>query len=225
MNAPPQQTKTGGMGLVWVLLAVISAVTLGVWLGMVVFAPPVTRPPQDIHATYLPEPRGLAAFELLDQNGQRFTQADMPGNWTFVFFGYTHCPDVCPATLSVLNGVTKRLSADQDAPHKVRVLFVSVDPERDTPEQLSKFVPYFNPDFIGLTGTPEAITALTRSLGVLHVRVNNEGNPGGYLVDHSASVLLFDPEGRLYALFSPPLEAGQMADDFLKLAQYYEGDR
>jgi protein SCO1/2 len=136
-----------------------------------------------------------------------------------MFFGYTYCPDVCPTTLSVLNSVAQRL---QDLDVDVRFIMVTVDPERDTPERLAEFVTYFNGDFIGVTGTDEGLEQLTRQLGILHVRVQPEPGSEGYLMDHTAAVFLFDPDGRYHAVFSPPLSAEKIAGDFRKMLQAYQ---
>ena len=158
----------------------------------------------------------MQAFELVDHNGQRFDNQALQGHWTFLFFGYTHCPDVCPTTLSVLNTVAQRLA---DSGASARFAFITVDPQRDTPEQLARFVTYFNGDFIGVTGEPDAIEQLTRQLGVLFMQVSNDPNPDSYLVDHSASVFLIDPHGRYQAVFTPPLDAAAISTDFRKLLE------
>ena len=98
----------------------------------------------------LPEPRALSDFSLVDQDGQPFRREDFEGWWTLVFFGFTHCPDVCPSTLYDLQQVNAALGEDNGAPH--RVLFVSVDPERDTPERIKEYLEFFDPAFIGATG-------------------------------------------------------------------------
>lgn len=171
-----------------------------------------------LHATRFSEPRTLQPFELVDHTGKPFTNNDLLGRWTFVFFGYTHCPDVCPTTLSVLNSVAGRL---KEAGRDARFVFISVDPDRDTPALLGQYVAYFNGDFVGVTGTEQALAALTRQLGVVYMRVPAADSPDGYLVDHTASVLLFDPDGRLHAIFSAPLVAADISDDFVKLARAY----
>jgi len=158
-----------------------------------------------------PEARKIGAFELLDHTGAPFNNAALHNRWSFVFFGYTHCPDVCPATLSVLNSVAQRLS-DSEPP--ARFIFVTVDPQRDTPEQLARYVTYFNGDFLGVTGTPDAIAQLTSELGVMSVQIANEASPENYQVDHTAAVFLFDPDGRYHAVFTPPLAADEMARAF-----------
>jgi protein SCO1/2 len=199
----------------------IAAVAAGLWIGNKIFSPTVIPVPNDIEATLLPGPRNLPVFELVDHKSEPFTLDNLIGHWTFLFFGYTHCPDVCPTTLSVLNSVATKLNSDPEGKLGARFAFVSVDPERDTPERLAQFVPYYNKEFSGVTGAPEDIEGLTRFLGIMHMRVNEE-NEGGYLVDHTASVLLVDPQGRFYGVFSPPLSASRIDQDFRKIAHYYE---
>lgn len=173
---------------------------------------------EDLAATRFPVAREIAPFELRDQHGHPFTNAALDGVWSFLFFGYTHCPDVCPTTLGVLNSLAQKLGAEG---RDVRFVFVSVDPERDTPEQLGRFLGYFNADFIGVTGTPAEIDQLTGQLGVLHMRVDGGEDATGYLVDHTAGVILVDPDGRYHALFMPPLSAAGMLDDFRKIRAAY----
>jgi len=172
----------------------------------------------DLQATHFREARALQPFELVDHTGKAFTNNALMGHWSFIFFGYTHCPDVCPTTLSVLNSVATRL---RDQADPVRYIFISVDPERDTPDKMGQFVSYFNADFIGVTGTTEAISQLTQQLGVIAARVDDAVDAENYLVDHTASILLIDPDGRFHALFSPPLKAEDIAADFIRIAQVY----
>ena len=171
-----------------------------------------------LHGTRFSEPRPLQPFTLSDHTGKPFGIEQLMGKWSFVFFGYTHCPDVCPTTMSVLNSVANRLG---DSAPAVQYIFVSVDPERDTPGQLGQFVTWFNGDFVGVTGTDQELENLTRQLGVVYMRIPDEKQAGGYTVDHTASVLLFDPDGRFHAVFSAPLNAAELADDLLRLAKAY----
>lgn len=200
------------------LFAIVTALSLaaGYWVSDRFFN---THPQlTGLHATRFAQPRAIQPFELVDDTGKAFRNEDLQGRWSFVFFGYTHCPDVCPTTLSVLNSVARMLEESPQAP---RFVFISVDPGRDTPETLGRYVSYFNGDFIGATGTPEEINKLTQQLGVIYMRVADNGDSENYLVDHTASVLLFDPDGRFHALFSPPLKAADMAEDFRRMAQAY----
>ncbi len=172
----------------------------------------------DLEATRFPVAREITPFKLIDHNNAVFDNNALRQRWSFLFFGYTHCPDVCPTTLSVLNSVANRL---QDLDQDIRFIFVSIDPERDTPEQLARYVSYFNGDFIGVTGTPEALEQLTKPLGIFSSKVEAEPGSGSYLVDHTASVLLFDPDGRFHAVFSTPLSAEKISGDFRKMLKAY----
>ena len=171
--------------------------------------------------TRLEPPRALGDFVLTDHHGAVFDAQRLAGRWSFLFFGYTHCPDICPTTLTSLNVAARTIAALPDAPPAPQYVFVSIDPERDTPEQLGKFIPYFNREFLGVTGTPAAIADFTRQLSVMYLKVDGE-RPDGYLMDHSAAILLLDPQGRFHALFSPPFDPRAMAEDYLNLTQYYE---
>ncbi len=203
-----------------ILIAIIVAalaMAAGIWAARAVLEHNSVQ--DELDATRFPEAREIASFSLIDHNNAVFDNSVLKDRWSFIFFGYTHCPDVCPTTLSVLNSVARKLG---DLDEDIRFVFLSVDPERDTPEQLAQFVSYFNADFIGVTGTPEGIEQITRQLGVLHIRAQPEEGASGYLVDHSASVFLFDPDGRYHAVFSPPLSADAIAGDFKKMLQAYQ---
>jgi len=203
-----------------ILIAIIVAalaMAAGIWAARAVLEHNSVQ--DELDATRFPEAREIASFSLIDHNNAVFDNSVLKDRWSFIFFGYTHCPDVCPTTLSVLNSVAQKLG---DLDEDIRFVFLSVDPERDTPEQLAQFVSYFNGDFIGVTGTPEGIEQITRQLGVLHIRAQPEEGASGYLVDHSASVFLFDPDGRYHAVFSPPLSADAIAGDFKKMLQAYQ---
>ncbi|MFQ6022131.1 MAG: SCO family protein [Acidiferrobacterales bacterium] len=155
----------------------------------------------------------LPDFQLQDQDRRPFTQAQFRGRWTLVFFGYTHCPDICPLTLTEVKGLYKRL-AETPYQKDTQIVFVSVDPKRDTPEFLKRYVQHFHSSFMGVTGSQEQLNRLTRALGIVY-RYRGEGDD--YLVDHSSSMLLVDPEVRLYATFSAPHEAKVLAHDYIAI--------
>ena len=144
-------------------------------------------------------------FQLTDHSGQPRTLSDFKGSVVVLFFGYIHCPDICPNTLSELATVMQRLGADAA---KVQVLFVTLDPKRDTPAILAQFVPSFNPKFIGLYGTPEQ-TAETAKEYKLAVQKQPGKNKGNYTLDHSAGTYIYDTAGklRLYANYGQGVEA------------------
>jgi len=171
-------------------------------------------PPQPSNAALmvLPEPRVIADFALLNDEGESFSLDSLRGHWSLIFFGYTHCPDVCPSTLYDLKLVHEKLGQlNGDAASGHQVLFVSVDPERDSPEQLNQYVSYFHPDFIGVTGPAEQLAPLTMQLGIAYRVEEHEVGSTSYNVDHSVSVLLMDPQGRLHGVFPAPHDADKMA--------------
>jgi protein SCO1/2 len=132
-------------------------------------------------------------FQLVDHNGKPRTLADYRGKAVVVFFGYTQCPDVCPTTLAELAEAMKRLGPDAE---RVQVLFVTVDPERDTPDLLSKYVPAFDPRFVGLYGDADATARTAKEFKIIYQKQPGQ-TPGTYTMDHSAGTFVFDPNGKL----------------------------
>jgi protein SCO1/2 len=166
---------------------------------------------------HLIEPRSrVADFSLIDHQGRPFTAANLAGHWSMLYFGYTNCPDVCPATLSILAAMEKRLRAARSAT-RPQVLFVTADPARDTPTQLAAYVPYFDPEFIGLTARDQS--TVEAFAGRLGVEVDLVHQPdGSYSVEHSTAILVVDPEGRLAAVLTGPFTAAALQADFRSIA-------
>jgi protein SCO1/2 len=217
-----ETAKGSTSGWLWLVALAVVAAAAGFWVSTQLQQPGSVRT-DDIRATVLQPPKPLPDFTLVDYHGEPFTPARLQGHWSLLFFGYTHCPDVCPGTLALLNDVDRRLAEGASGNGDVKVVFISVDPERDTPEQLAKYVPYFNKAFLGVTGGTEEINLITQRLGILHVRVDDNAGASGYLIDHSASILLIDPAGRLYALFSTPHDPAAIAADLDKIRARYRG--
>lgn len=144
-------------------------------------------------------------FDLVDHQGERRQLDDFRGKVVVLFFGFTHCPDVCPTALAEFNAVFGQLG---DSADRVQVLFVTVDPERDTPEVLRSYVTAFNPAFLGLTGTREQIADVAGEFRIIYKKVEGS-RPGNYSVDHSAGTYIFDSEGRLrlYARYGQETES------------------
>jgi protein SCO1 len=172
-------------------------------------------PPQLERATLFAETRALPAFGLIDHTGAPFGLQRLRGHWTFLFFGFVNCPDVCPTTLATLSQMRKAL-ADLPEPDQPGVVFVSVDPGRDTPPVLAEYVAHFDPSFAGVTGSPAAIESVTQALGVAVV-TGPPAADGNYSVDHTAAIFLVDPEGRFAALFNTPHEAGAIERDYRRI--------
>jgi protein SCO1 len=171
--------------------------------------------PQLATGTSLSPRRALADFSLIDQQGRNFGRANLRGHWSIMFFGYTNCPDFCPATLGTLAAVQKQLRQQKGAVLP-QVLFVSVDAKRDTPAQLAKYVPYFDPSFIGLTAADQpSIEEVARKLGVAVVITPLQD--GNYSVDHSGALFVLDPEGRLAALLTGPFTVQALVGDWQRI--------
>jgi protein SCO1/2 len=184
----------------------VIAIVIGVWVSIWVTTPmPIPRT-----ATVLPAPLGLAEFSLLDQNGDAFSRASFGDHWNLVFFGFTHCPDICPLTLQVLANVRQQM-LDAGAEELPRIVLVSVDPERDTPEIIGQYVSYFDADVIGVTGELAEVRKLTDGIGVFFQKTSVDD--GDYSVDHSAVVIVVDPQSNFHALFSAPHEAASFEHD------------
>lgn len=168
-----------------------------------------------IEGLFWPKPKQIQNFNTIDQTGNPFGLNQINEKWSFIFFGYTHCPDICPVTMSVMADAYKQLATDNN---DLQIIFVTVDPERDTTEKLSGYVSYFNEKFIGLGGDTEMINSLTKQIGVAYY-LNKEENDN-YLVDHSASIFVIDPKARMVAKISPPHQSGQIVQKFTKIKDF-----
>ena len=156
--------------------------------------------------------RALPEFELIDHRRQKLTRAQLQGQWSLMFFGYTHCPDICPTSLQTMSDMVEAID-DTDVTSDLQVYFVSVDPERDSPEILADYVTYFNPDFTGATAELDKLTPLTRSFGIAHTLRNKTEGSLDYDVDHSAAIVLVNPQAEYAGLFGAPQDAQMMARD------------
>jgi len=181
-----------------------------------------TRVPKNLDASVLPDARPLLSFSLVDQNNKTFSPTQLKGQWSFLFFGFTNCPDVCPTTLKVMQSVWKTLPTKiGDAGHP-KLYFVSVDPDRDKPEMLKQYVQYFNSEFNGITGKLDELDKLTNQIGILYGYDEKDGdNDQEYIVNHSAQLILVDPKGRMRAVISPPHIAKTIAANFQTIRTFY----
>lgn len=159
--------------------------------------------------TLLQKPRPIADFQLADTSGAPFDKARLQGHWSLVFTGFTYCPDVCPTTMGLIKTLKSRLDAQQ---RPLQVVFVSIDPERDTPEQLQRYVAYFDPGFVGVTGPNEQLDKLMASLSLVYAKVPGD-SPQTYTMDHSAALVLVNPQGEVAGYFLPPLKPDALAAD------------
>ncbi|MDP6198869.1 MAG: SCO family protein, partial [Porticoccaceae bacterium] len=184
------QQKTGIRRTIAVVLAFIMLVVYGfVWR----MNQPVIMNDEQLRvngAIVLDRPRIFSDFELIDHRGEVFNIARFQDTWTMVFFGFTHCPDICPTTLAVLNETYSKLKESEK--EKLQVVMISLDPERDTVEKLAEYVPYFNDHFIGVTGNKHLIRRLTAEINIAYNKVPLEADD--YTIDHSTQLVLINPK-------------------------------
>lgn len=169
--------------------------------------------------TLLPQPRELPTFNLRQADGTPLVPGELAGHWTLVFLGFTFCPDVCPTTLAELAMAQKQWEALPEST-RPRVLFVSVDPERDTPAKAGEYARAFHPDTLAATADVPALEKFATSLGFVFMKVpgkNFEQNPEDYSVDHSANIAVLDTQGRLAGLIRPPFQPQAIAADLSAL--------
>ena len=192
------------------LLTLVAALALVAGVGMAWWF--TTQSTENDTPQYLqtfPEPRQLAEVTLVNQQGETVTNEVFKGHWSLLFLGYTFCPDVCPTTMAALGKIYPELkNISTDSP--IQVVFVSVDPKRDTPERLASYVEYFNPEFVAVTGEHKMLFPFARSMGLMYAIAESTDNPN-YLVDHSASVVVVDPNGLAIGRFKPEYNPGELA--------------
>ena len=152
------------------------------------------------HVRHYPTAKALPAFQMTDHNGAPFTNEQLQGHWSIMLIGYTFCPDVCPTTLAMLSGVHTDIEHSIGQP--LQVVFISADPERDTQERLNLYINYFSERFTAIFGPQERLYPLASSLGLVYGRYERE-HSDYYLVDHSASIVLVNPQAKIEAVFRP----------------------
>lgn len=174
------------------------------------------RPPEVKGGTILPVARALPAFSLLSESGEAFQNQNFKGHWSVVFAGFTFCPAVCPATLALLKDAFAGL--DEQQVGKIQMVFVSVDPERDTPERLKQYLRHFNPKFKGLTGTEQNLNSLLQGLGLVYLREPDTDEKAG-TIDHSTHLAIIDPQGNLAGYLTPPYTVDGLKADLKALVK------
>lgn len=162
------------------------------------------------YATVLPTAQSLPPFDLIDENGNVFGREALRGTWSLLFFGFTHCPDICPATLQQLSLARARLQ-DAGGEGLLQIVLVSVDPERDTPAALKAYTSHFAADITSITGNIEELKKLTSATGVYFAK--SAITEDGYNIDHSAVILVINPDAEFHALFSAPYTVDQLVAD------------
>jgi protein SCO1 len=163
--------------------------------------------------TLFPDPKPLTAFALIDHQNRVFDLSRVQGKWSFLFFGFTHCPDICPTTLAILARARDNIAKTAVGAEDVQFVFISVDPNRDTASKLGQYVTYFHTTFLGVTGDKAQIGNLAGQLGAAYEVLITPGMEN-YPVNHTAAVFLLDPRARYHAVFTPPLDAEAISQRF-----------
>ncbi|NDU85579.1 MAG: SCO family protein [Ferrovum sp.] len=205
LDRPPSENGRTSL----ILLIFLGALFLG---GLGAFFLRQPTPPQGLgdRTQWLARGPKLANFSLPSTQGT-LTQNQLQGHWTFILFGYTHCPDVCPTDLALLAGVVHSFATSQKTTAPPQVVFISVDPARDSLDILKRFVPAFDPSFIGAQADDTQLQPFAQTLGVYVVRHRDEADAqGNYTVDHSSAIFLFNPQGQLQASFQMPQTTARM---------------
>ena len=203
---PPKRTKTWLITLA--LLAILAGGSLG-WLAVKYFRGELALGEPEWHGLYVEGAGRPPNFVLTDQTGQRVKFYDFHGRVVLIYFGYTYCPDICPATMSELVKVKELLG---NKANEIEVVLITIDPERDTPEHLAEYLSFFDPTFIGLTGTEEEIIAATTPFGIYYKK--HEGTiASGYLLDHTATVMVVDKQGELRLVYPFGITGEEIAAD------------
>jgi protein SCO1/2 len=192
------------------LVAIVFAGVLVIAAG-VLLALALRETPRGAAGTALASAIG-GQFQLIDQNGNPFSDANLKGKWHLIFFGYTHCPDACPTALNEMSLALDRLGIKRD---EVGVVFITVDPERDTPDVLKSYVQSFDAPIVALTGSPEAVAQAAKAYRVFYAK--HPRADGDYDMDHSAVIYVMNPEGRFTATFTPDSSADAIVQRLQKL--------
>jgi protein SCO1/2 len=192
------------------LVAIVFAGVLVIAAG-VLLALALRETPRGAAGTALASAIG-GQFQLIDQNGKPFSDANLKGKWHLIFFGYTHCPDACPTALNEMSLALDRLGIKRD---EVGVVFITVDPERDTPDVLKSYVQSFDAPIVALTGSPEAVAQAAKAYRVFYAK--HPRTDGDYDMDHSAVIYVMNPEGRFTATFTPDSSADAIVQRLQKL--------
>lgn len=224
MNEPQTQVESGVLLRHGIFIVVGILSLFFMWFGMGYFEQYMK--PSEFTAglkigTLLPDHKLLSPVKLIDQDGKLFTLDRLKGRWTLLVIGYTACPDVCPTMMATFREIDKIFSAGNSKPI-VDFMFVSVDPQRDTPEHIGNYVRFFNPRFLGATGDETALRTLTGQMGLSYNRAEGQSSAMGYMIDHSASIVLIDPDVGWKAIFTPPHDPQTIADDVLTVIQNYK---
>ncbi len=206
------------------IVVTVSAVLAGIWLGYLTqnnnHSTADSTPA--IQGAILPRARALKEVHLQSTDNKPFTIDDFKQHWTLIFIGYTNCPDVCPNTLSVLSQVDILMHEQNLAPPKI--IFISIDPQRDKPELIEQYVKYFNKDFIGITGDERNLASITKQMSAVYAKAPGADgliSDDNYLMDHSSSLILVNPRAQVQSFLTAPHTPMQIIDSIIRTQVYY----
>ena len=202
--------------LLSLLLGAITLTALVMYFGMI--QPTLEshqKPTVKLNGVYLPTPTTISPFALTDNHNKPFTQDNLKNHWTMMFFGFTNCAMVCPTTMAALNGMYQKLEKELPADKMPQIVFVSVDPERDTVDKINDYMISFNKNFIGTRAEIVDTIALEKQLHIVAAKLQVDGQgKDNYTINHSAEILLFNPDGKLQAYFSYPHDSDELAKEY-----------
>jgi len=214
MNTEVKKTPLKALIGIGVIITLFASVLL--------FRPPAPLIiPPSLQAVLWPMPRQITSFNLVEKEQIAFNLERLANKWTLIFFGYTNCPDVCPMTLSVMKAVYDGLASNPEIQANTQVVFISVDPARDSPEHIGKYVTYFDESFIGATGTAEEIDKFTRQLSAGYI-LEEPNELGIYQVNHTGSIYLIGPKQKIHGAFTPPLQPKIIIEQYLDIRKLRE---
>lgn len=205
---------------VYVISALLVAVVITLYLTEISPAATADPVPEVLRGILVEKPSQIPQFKLTDHHNKIFSREKFRGKWTFLFFGYTHCPDICPATLTELDNAANRFNGFKPASGALQYMFVSVDPKRDTPKELAQYIDYFGAEFIGATGSEKELRSLTKTLDINFKY--DYVTESEYFVNHSSAMLLIDPQARYYARLRAPHYSDDIVDFSRLVIKYYE---
>jgi len=204
------------------IIAAVIAMSAGLWLAQSTNTKTQTIKPPAIQGAIYSSDKSIRPFKLLDHLGNEFTNKHLIGKWSIIFVGYTHCPDVCPTTLNLMADMHREMSQQEVSPPNV--IFLSIDPERDTVDTMKNYIEYFNPEFTGVTGSLPDIEQLSQDLNAVYRKapgLNGKITDDDYLMDHSSALILMNPKGNLQAILTAPHTLGRVIDSIIKTRAYY----
>lgn len=200
------------------LLAMSAGILTATWENGL---PWLRQAPPEVQGFFWPEQKALVPFKMVDHRHDPFTLEDLEGQWTLMFFGYTYCPDICPVTMSVLReAVASYHDRAPESLSDMKVAFVSVDGERDTPDHLAAYIRFYDESWIAASGDRDQVDSLTVQLGVPYEIDEHEPGALNYLVSHPGTLFLVSPDTKLAALLQPPLNAEGLADDLIEIRRF-----